>query len=85
MLHEWSVASMNNFFSGSNQLDKSLLHLACEKGHEACACLLLEKGANINVVDGWFQTPLMYAVCTQRENIVNFLLQRRPEMDKQDK
>ena len=72
-------------FSGSNQLNKSVLHLACEKGHADCARILLSAGAKINKQDAWYQTPLMYAVCTEREDMVQLLIEHGACLTVRDK
>ena len=72
-------------YIGSNQLNKRLLHLACEKGEESCAQALLDYGADPDPQDAWFQTPLMYSVCTERDNMVRLLLQQSPDLDITDK
>ena len=72
-------------FVGSNQLDKRLLHLSCEKGEECCARVLLEHGADPDPQDAWFQTPLMYSVCTERDNMVRLMLEQPVDLNLTDK
>jgi len=42
--------------------------------------VLLEKGADVTIRDTWYQTPLMYCIITQWENIAALLLDHHPEM-----
>ncbi|WAR28901.1 V023-like protein [Mya arenaria] len=58
---------------------KSILHMCCEKGRYECAKVLLEKGADVLIRDTWYQTPLMYSILTQYENIAALLLDHNPE------
>ena len=43
---DYDGLSVDIKFQGSNQLGRSALHLACEKGHYECAKILLQYGAN---------------------------------------
>ncbi len=79
-----SGLNANAKFDGCNHLGKSLLHLCCEKGCCECAKLLLELGAHPDVKDDWKQTPLIYAVCTEREDMVEILLKAECYINSQD-
>ena len=68
--------SVNFKFEGQNQWGKSALHLCSETGNMECASLLLEKGANAKIIDNWQQTPAMYAVCTERADMVQLLIEK---------
>lgn len=71
---------------GMNQLDKSMLHLACEVGAMDVARYLLESGARINAADGWFQTPLFYCINTRRCDLTELLLSyKRGDINHQDR
>ena len=61
-------------FNGSNQLGKSVLHLCCEKGREECATILLEAGAQPDVVDEWYMTPLTYSISTERVEMTRLMV-----------
>jgi len=37
---------------------KTALHIAAAGGHLNCLKALLEHGANPNIIDSWFETPL---------------------------
>lgn len=84
----WQISqgiNINHKFEGSNQLGKSALHLCCETGHLGCAKLLVKAGADMDPVDYWFQTPLMYSVCTERIEMVNFLVEAGCSLDEKDR
>ena len=72
-------------YLGANQLNKCLIHFSCETGQEECARVLLQHGANPDPQDAWFQTPLMYSVCTERENMVELMLQQDIDVNITDK
>lgn len=42
--------------------------------------VLLEKGADLTIQDTWYQTPLMYCMLTQYEEIAELLLQHDPDI-----
>jgi ankyrin repeat protein len=76
---------VNKTFYGSNQWQKTAMHLCCEKGHLECARLLYEAGANIEQQDAWFHNPLMYSIFTERSDMVRFLLERGCDADEHDR
>ena len=50
------------------------LYMAASKGHEACAALLIQAGADVNAKEteeGW--TPLSVAIHFKREKVVKLL------------
>ena len=77
--------NVNMTFDGSNQLGKSALHLCCEKGSLECAKLLLSNGACTNLRDKWYQTPLMYAICTERDDMVELLIDAGCDLNVRDR
>lgn len=77
--------NVNMTFEGTNQLGKSALHLCCEKGSYQCAELLLKHGAFMNALDKWHQTPLMYAVCTERDDMVQLLISSGCDLNVRDR
>jgi len=42
--------------------------------------VLLEKGADLTIQDTWYQTPLMYCILTQYDEIAELLLQHDPDI-----
>ncbi|OJJ30088.1 hypothetical protein ASPWEDRAFT_163980 [Aspergillus wentii DTO 134E9] len=50
------------------------LHLASFLGHENTVQLLIERGADVNSVDGCFETPLLAAIAGNRREAVEILL-----------
>ena len=69
-----------------NQLDKSLLHLACEVGSVDAVKYMLANKARVNVTDAWFQTPLFYCISTRRADILELILQnQRTDVNHQDR
>lgn len=67
-----------------NKLDKcglALIHWAADSGHECLLEILLEGGANVNLVDGDGQTPLHYAASCGHLNCVKFLLESGAKTD----
>lgn len=45
----------------------AVLHFAVDKGKADLVDVLLENGANVNILDGSRQTPLMYALICDYE------------------
>jgi hypothetical protein len=58
---------------GADGCSENALHHACAEGDLALATLLLERGAGLER-HGHYGTPLAFAVCTRRLEIVNLLL-----------
>ena len=54
----------------------TLLHAACAVGNKDAAAILLDSSANIDDFSDELLTPLMYAVRSNHETIVQFLLDR---------
>ena len=42
-------------------------------GSDECAEMLLKWGARPAALDDWRQTPLMYCICTERDNLVELI------------
>lgn len=61
-------------FPGSPEEGSTALHLACGKGSEAIATLLIESGATINARTASGKTPLMIASLLGHTEIVNLLM-----------
>ncbi|ELU17545.1 hypothetical protein CAPTEDRAFT_76561, partial [Capitella teleta] len=59
----------------------SPMHLCCEKGREACCRLLLSFGANIDDIDRWGHTPLMYAVHIEWSRLVALFIQHGADLN----
>ena len=59
--------SVIKFFPGS-----TALHKACFNGNIACAEYLISKGANVNVLDVHYTSPLHNAVYNGHKQIVIF-------------
>jgi ankyrin repeat protein len=60
---------------------KVLLSLAAKKGFLQCAQLLLKKGkANVDLVDGNGNTPLLYAATENNMPLLTFLLQSKADV-----
>lgn len=53
---------------------KSILHLACGKGHTECVKALLEAGAMPDIHDKWGQMPLKYCLCSDFFDTADVLL-----------
>lgn len=49
------------------------LHIACLKKYGDIAKSLIDKGADINAMDGKYRTPLLDAVCNEDESMVELL------------
>ena len=77
--------NVNMTFYGSNQWQKTAMHLCCEKGHIECARLLHEAGASLEEKDAWYHNPLMYSIFTERSDVLLFLLTHGCEVDEHDR
>ncbi|XP_052217087.1 ankyrin-1-like [Dreissena polymorpha] len=74
-----SGADVNEYYQDMTLISaKSILHMCCEKGRYDCVKVLLERGANLYIRDTWYQTPLMYCMITQYDDIAALLLQHDP-------
>ncbi|WP_374699553.1 ankyrin repeat domain-containing protein [Wolbachia endosymbiont (group A) of Limnophora tigrina] len=66
------------------QLDKTLLHLAIEKGNEKIVEALLNKGARVDLKDVYGKAPLHLAIEKGDEKIVKALLNKGASVDLKD-
>ncbi|CAF0829019.1 unnamed protein product [Didymodactylos carnosus] len=65
----------SHHIDGQNDLRQTLLHVACKKGYfELVKWLIVEKHANLNIVDIHLHSPLHLASSNGYEHIVQFLL-----------
>ncbi|EOD41873.1 hypothetical protein EMIHUDRAFT_431850 [Emiliania huxleyi CCMP1516] len=62
----------------------TLLMTAARQGHERVVELLLQRGAEVNVVDSLGGTAMMYAAHQGRERVVKLLLRHGAEINLQD-
>ncbi len=62
----------------------SLLHIALAKDHQDVALFLIEKGANVNVMNGEAQTPLHYAAMRNYNTIAKALLDHGAKINIKD-
>ena len=60
------------------------LTLAATQGNEDIVRLLLDEGANVNMVNYYGITPLISAVWNGNENIIRFLLDRGADVNRTD-
>ena len=57
------------------------LHILSLKGHSDCIVDLIEAGADINLYDKLYHTPLWYAVYNKRFDVVKLLLKANSQVD----
>jgi len=57
-------------------LKEPTLHCACKNGFTKIAAMLLEKGANVNLKQGKFLTPLLIAIFKNNRQLLKLLLSR---------
>ncbi|RFU26911.1 hypothetical protein B7463_g9427, partial [Scytalidium lignicola] len=62
----------------------SLANKVLKDGHEAVVKLLLEKGADVNMVDEDGRTPLFYAVQLEYKTIIKLLLEKGADLEMKD-
>ena len=61
-----------------NLSGRTALHVACSYGHkDVCEALLKSKDVNINSIDYWGWSPLMYAIHSGHETVVRWLISRK--------
>jgi ankyrin repeat protein len=62
--------------NAANEINVTALWIAASKGNLEVIELLVKRGADVNARDGiWYQTPLSYAVGSEKPDIVKFLIQ----------
>jgi ankyrin repeat protein len=59
----------------------SPLHLACEIGNIEIVQLLLENGADIDVLDNYFMTPLHYASNRNHFKTIKLLIKHKAKIN----
>ena len=64
---------------------RTALIIAAQKGHEAVARLLLEKGASVDAADKDGNTALIWASMEGREAVVKLLIEKGASVDKANK
>lgn len=57
------------------------LHSACRGGHKEIVSLLLEKGADVNRQNSWYETPLHIASTEGHLEVVRLLLKRGADVE----
>ncbi|XP_041354835.1 ankyrin repeat, PH and SEC7 domain containing protein secG-like [Gigantopelta aegis] len=57
------------------------LHILSLKGHADCIDDLIEAGADVNLYDKLFHTPLWYAIYNKRFDVVKLLLKANSQVD----
>lgn len=78
---------MSEHYNSIDALDDSgmsALHWAVLKGHEVCARLLLDRGADVDVVQKGLNTPLLLAVAAGHDTVARLLLERGASMRKRN-
>jgi len=60
------------------------LHYAANLGHEDCIKYLLDRGAEVNVVDNYHSSPLHHAAARGQTNAISLLLQSGAALDTLD-
>lgn len=68
--------NVNDLSYKEYKYNTSLLHITAIHGHIQCAQVLLDFGADINIVDNSYTTPLFPAVYNGYVDFVAFLLER---------
>jgi ankyrin repeat protein len=61
--------------------DGRLLLMAAESGQQKVLRLLLEKGADVNAIDEWCNTPLTWAASRGDEMMVQLLLEKGADIE----
>lgn len=67
-----------------DQRNKTALHFACQNGHFEVVKLLVEKGANVNIMDYDFRTPLLWAAANGYSQILEILVKNGADRYKTD-
>lgn len=65
---------VDNWYSVTDHLQRSILHVAIEKNYTSFAKALLKAGANPNATEGCGATPLTLAVLSKNKHMVEVLL-----------
>lgn len=63
-----------------DQLGMSALHWAVLNGHEACVRFIIEKGGDIDRIQGGMNTPFLLACCRGYDSICRILLDRGADL-----
>jgi ankyrin repeat protein len=63
-----------DYFTGLSDDKMSVLQVAVMNGHADVVALLLKRGANINIVDKWGDTPLNTALLHNKKNVIGLLI-----------
>ena len=63
-----------------DQLGMSALHWAVLNGHEACVRFIVEKGGDIDRIQGGMNTPFLLACCKGYDSICRMLLDRGADL-----
>jgi ankyrin repeat protein len=66
-------------------MDYTALHYAATVGSDSAASLLLEHGANVDIVGHYGRTPLHCAAVNGEEKVVRVLMQHKPNVKAKDR
>jgi cytohesin len=72
LLREYNTLDVNTKSTTNHQ---SLLHCACDVENINICRLLIERGANVNAVDNWWDTPLHYVAKNGPIEIMELLIE----------
>eukprot|EP00003_Mantamonas_plastica_P015319 TRINITY_DN2600_c0_g2_i1.p1 TRINITY_DN2600_c0_g2~~TRINITY_DN2600_c0_g2_i1.p1 ORF type:complete len:328 (+),score=68.72 TRINITY_DN2600_c0_g2_i1:159-1142(+) len=73
-LLQQSTEQLVTFVNAENAQSQTPLHIACENGHSDCVTMLLDAGAQIEVVDQQGHTPLQKAIQQSHVGCVEVLM-----------
>lgn len=66
--------TLKDIINDQDNQGQGILHLAVDTGHYNTCCLVIEKGANVNLCKSGFSTPLHLAAATGNTDIVKLLV-----------